>query len=283
VQRGIRIEYGKRLSAIEDTGAGVVCRFEDGTEAHGDVVLGADGLHSRARRFVDPMSPAPSYTGLLGVGGFAKAPALSPTLDTQHFVFGKRAFFGYLVKPSREVYWFANIAGPEPVPEQPARTTDEWKRELHTLFDGDGEIIHRILDAAVGAIGVHPVHDMPPLPTWRRGPVVLLGDAAHATSPSAGQGASQALEDAVVVAQCLRDIPDTATALATYERIRRERTERVVAYSRKLGSGKAPSGPVARWLRDLFLPFALKHFASPKAHAWLFTHHIDWDANIVTG
>src|SRR6185295_6854551 len=128
-------------------------------------------------------------------------------------------------------------------------STYEWKRELHAVFDGDGELIHRILDGAVGANGVHPVHDMPPLPAWRRGPVAVLGDAAHATSPSAGQGASQALEDAVVVAQCVRDIPDTAAALAAFERIRRERTERVVAYARKLGNGKAPSGPVARWLR----------------------------------
>ena len=192
-RRGIRIEYGKRLSATDQTDAGVVCRFEDGTEARGDVVLGADGLHSRARRFVDPMSPAPIYTGLLGVGGFANVPGLAPTPDTQHFVFGKRAFFGYLVKPSREVYWFANLAGPESTPEQRARiSTDEWKRELHALFDGDGEIIHRILDAAVGAIGVHPVHDMPPLPTWHRGTVALLGDAAENPAPRGGRFAATA-------------------------------------------------------------------------------------------
>jgi 2-polyprenyl-6-methoxyphenol hydroxylase-like FAD-dependent oxidoreductase len=197
-------------------------------------------------------------------------------------VFGNRAFFGYLVKPSGEAYWFANIAGPEPGPEPRVRTsTEEWRRELHAVFDGDGELVHRILDGAVGTIGVHPLYDMPSLPAWRRGPVAILGDAAHATSPSAGQGASQALEDAVVVAQCLRDLPDTTAALAAYEGIRRERAERVVAYSRKLGSGKAPRGPVARWLRDLVLPFALKHFASPKAHAWLFTHHIDWNATIL--
>ena len=62
---------------------------------------------------------------------------------------------------------------------------------------------------------------MPTVPTWYRGRIALLGDATHATSPSSGQGASLAIEDAVVLAKCLRDLPDTKLAFATYERLRR--------------------------------------------------------------
>lgn len=282
-RRGIRIEYGKRLAQIETIAPDRVrAHFDDGTTVEGDLLLGADGLHSRTRQLLDRAAPTPRYTGLLGVGGFARTPDIAPTPNTQHFIFGKRAFFGYLVKASGEIYWFANLAeAKEPSRAELAGiSTDAWKERLRALFSDDSDIICKILDASTGPIGAHPIHDMPPIPTWHRGPIALIGDAAHATSPSSGQGASQALEDALVVARCLRDIPDTETALATYVGLRRARSEKVVAYSRKLGKGKAASGPIGRWLRDLFMPFALKHFASADAHAWLYTYHVDWNEHL---
>jgi FAD-dependent urate hydroxylase len=68
----------------------------------------------------------------------------------------------------------------------------------------------------------------------------------HVTSPNSGQGASMAVEDALVLAKCLRDIPDTEGAFAAYERLRRECVEKVVAYSRRIGQSKAVNNPVAR-------------------------------------
>jgi AraC family transcriptional regulator len=112
--------------------------------------------------------------------------------------------------------------------------------------------------------------------TWHRGPMVIIGDAAHATSPSSGQGASLAIEDAVVLAKCLRDLPGPEQAFVTFERLRRRRVERVVQYSARIGKSKA-AGAVARWFRDLFMPLALKHFANPAAHAWLYAYHVDWN------
>ena len=70
--------------------------------------------------------------------------------------------------------------------------------------------------------------------------MVIIGDAVHATSPSSGQGASMAIEDAVVLAKCLRDIPDTAAAFASFKKLRRERVERVVKHGKRSGDGKAP-------------------------------------------
>lgn len=130
-----------------------------------------------------------------------------------------------------------------------------------------------------GEIGAHPVHDIPTSPVWSRGPVVLIGDAGHATSPSAGQGASIACEDAITLAKCLRDLPEPTAAFAAYERLRRERVEKIVAYARKRGSNKT-AGPVARVFRDLMMPIVLKHFASEKAHAWMYEYHIDWDERV---
>lgn len=280
VARGIGYEFGKRLASYVESDGGVVARFDDGTEVGGDLLIGADGIHSRVRRIVAPESPKPSYTGMIGAGGYSRLEELEPTRGVQHFVFGKKAFFGYLVREDGEIYWFANLAHPEATSAELAAVPPvEWQRRLLDLFADDLPLINRIIGHSTGAIGAHPIHDIPTSPVWSRGPVVLIGDAAHATSPSAGQGASIACEDAVVLAKCLRDLPDHAGGYAAYERIRRERTEKVVAYARKRGSNKT-AGPVARVFRDLMMPVVLKHFASEKAHEWLYRYHIDWDEKI---
>ena len=282
--RGIGIEYGKRLVSYQATenGGGVIARFEDGTEEEGDLLVGADGIHSRVRRVMEPDAPSPSYTGLLSLGGYANGLRIPPTPETQHFVFGKLAFFGYLVRESGEIWWFANVARPD----EPSRkelsgvSSAEWKRRLLDLFSGDIGLIGEIIESTQGEIGAYPVHDIPTATTWHRGPAVLIGDAVHATSPSSGQGASMAIEDVIVLAKCLRDIPDTERAFAAYERLRRERVEKVVEYSRRIGQSKAISNPVARWLRDQIMPFALKHFANAASHASLYTYRVDWDEKV---
>ena len=281
--RGIDVEYGKRLLSYEVTAnGGVIASFEDGTEAEGDLLVGADGIHSRVRRVMDPGAPRPSYTGLLSLGGYARGPRIPPTPETQHFVFGKQAFFGYLVRESGEIWWFANVA----CPDEPSRkelsgiSPAEWKQRLLVLFSGDLDLIGEIIESTQGEIGAYPVHDIPTAPIWHKGPAVLIGDAVHATSPSSGQGASMAIEDAIVLAKCLRDIRDTERAYTAYDRLRRERVEKVVAYSRRIGQSKAISNPVARWLRDQIMPLALKRFANSESHTWLYTYHVDWDEEV---
>lgn len=275
--RGITIEYGKRLDGYRTSPTGVTARFADGTEAGGDLLIGADGIHSRTRRLLDPDAPAPRFTGLLSVGGYSGETGLAPTTGTQHFIFGRRAFFGYLVRESGETYWFANLhRAHEPSrPELTAITREQWLADLRDLFAGDTPVIRAILDDTVGSVGAYPVHDIPTSAVWHRGPVALIGDAVHATSPSAGQGASMAIEDAVVLAKCLRDAPDTTTAFTAFEQLRRARVEKVVAYSKKLSNSKT-AGPLARVFRDLMMPVALRLFANPRAHAWMYEHHIDW-------
>jgi FAD-dependent urate hydroxylase len=106
-----------------------------------------------------------------------------------------------------------------------------------------------------------------------------VGDAAHAPSPTSGQGASMAAEDGVVLAQCLRDLPGIPEALAAYERLRRRRVERIVAQGARTGSVKTP-GPVGRVLRDLALPLVFRFLVTDRSQAWIYHHHIDWDAPV---
>jgi len=283
MRQGIKIAFDKRLVDIQVAAdQRVTAHFADGTTASGALLVGCDGIHSRARQFVLPDAPPPVYTGLISAGGFAHSENLLPTPDTQHFIFGKRAFFGYLVKPDGEIYWFEN----HDLPGEPRRSglaaiaQAEWREKLLTLHRDDQPLINDTIRATAGEIAVYPIYDIPSLPRWHKGPVVLIGDAAHATSPSAGQGASLALEDAIVLAQCLRDIPQVVDAFATYEGLRRARAEKIVKFSRERGSNKALANPIARWFRDLMMPFFLKRFANATSFAWLYTYKVDWQQKI---
>lgn len=278
---GIPIHFGKRLDKVATLPDGqVVAHFADGSLAHGDLLIGCDGIGSRVRSFVEPAAPPPVYTGQLSGGGFAHGTGLAPTLGTQHFIFGKRAFFGYLVRESGEVYWFCNLAYPGAPRRSELAAISEaaWREQLRDLYRDDTPLIREIIEATEGSIGMYPIYDVPSVPRWSRGSVALLGDAAHATSPSAGQGASIALEDAVVLAKCVRDLPTIEAAFAAYERLRKPRAERVVKYSRARGSNKVAAGAITRWLRDTTMPLFLRLFANAGAQAWLYAYHVDWAA-----
>ena len=286
IRRGISIAHNRRLVGAETTpDGGVVARFEDGTEAAGDLLIGADGIHSRARRIIDPAAPEPRYTGLGNIGGFTRDASVDTKQGIYVMVWGKRAFFGYTVSPSGEIWWFANppIARKLTRAELAATTTEQWKQRLIDLFVDDATPVVEIIRATTGELTGTNQHDMPSVPTWYRGPMVIVGDAAHATSPASGQGASMAIEDAVVLAKCLRDLPDIRLAFAAYEQLRRERVERVVAQGARSSSGKA-AGPIARVLRDLMLPVFLKRAAGSgeRSLAWMYGYHIDWDEKMAS-
>jgi len=285
IRRGIRIEHNRRLVDAEITpDEGVIARFEDGTEAAGDLLIGADGIHSRTRRIIDPAAPGPRYTGLGNVGGFASNASVNTKPGIYAMVFGKRAFFGYTVSPSGEIWWFANPpSAREPTRAELSATTEQWKRRLIGLFADDATPAVEIIRATAGELAGTNQYDMPSVPTWHRGPMVIMGDAAHATSPSSGQGASMAIEDAIVLAKCLRDLPNIPQAFAAYEQLRRERVERVVAQGARSSSGKA-AGPIVRVLRDLTLPVILRRVASSgeRSLAWMYGYHVDWDERLAS-
>jgi 2-polyprenyl-6-methoxyphenol hydroxylase-like FAD-dependent oxidoreductase len=191
--------------------------------------------------------------------------------------FGARAFFGYAPAPDGSIYWFANL----PTPEEPSREilanidSIEGKRRLLDLFWKDKIPAIEIIEATTDLRAPLPTYVLSSVPKLNRDRVVLLGDAAHAMSPSSGQGASMAIEDAVILAKCLRDLP-VERALERYEALRRDRVERVAAYGERSSAGKA-AGPVGRVLRDLALPFVLRYLAAPGRLAWMYDYRIDWN------
>lgn len=279
ISQGIEIHFGRKLRQIEEKGQGICATFEDGTAACGDFLVGCDGVHSRTRQIINPGAPKPSYTGLISTGGFTCRPSLPPTPDTQHFIFGRRAFFGYHVRASGEIYWFNNHERRQEPDrgEIEAIPGDVWRQRLLAMHSDDLPLIGEIIGATEGDIVGYPIYDIASQPLWHKGAVVLVGDAVHAVSPSSGQGASLAMEDAGVLARCLRDIPDRRQAFALYERLRRERVERIVKWARRFGDNKSPATPFQAWFRDLMMPFFLKFAASPSSLDWLHDYQLEWD------
>lgn len=278
-RRSVPIHHGKRLTGATDTGSGVTAHFADGTQASADILIGADGIRSTVRPLIDPVAPQPNYAGLVCFGARMHQSGLPSTNGVMYMCFGKRAFFGYQVFDDSSAMWFVNLPHvlPMTVAEAQAIGAREWMRTLRTAFADDRtpalEMISRTDPGQLLITG--PMENMPRVPTWTRGRMTLIGDAAHAASSSSGQGASIAIESAVELARCLRDLPYDQ-AFSTYEQLRRPRVERIIELGARTNSNKT-AGPVGRVLRDLVMPATMK-LINPEKMAWQFDHHIDWNA-----
>jgi FAD-dependent urate hydroxylase len=275
-RRGIPVVYGKRLTGVTRSPGGVVAEFADGSAAGADLLVGADGLHSRTRAALNPAGPEPRYLGLLNAGGFTAGPvpaALRPEPGVMQMAFGRRAFFGWAAAPDGSVWWFANP--PRRRPTDPAAWTPaSWRAELLDLFAADAGPAADLIRASDEIVGPWNTWDLPPVPVWHDDRTVLVGDAAHAVSPSSGQGASMAIEDAVTLGRCLRAESGIAAALAGYEGLRRRRVEKVVAYGRRSGSTKT-AGPVGAAIRDALMPLVMRLLhRKGDPQAWILEHRI---------
>jgi 2-polyprenyl-6-methoxyphenol hydroxylase-like FAD-dependent oxidoreductase len=269
-RRGISVRHGARLASVEDGPGAVTARFTDGSTATGDLLIGADGLSSTVRR---PIAPAaqPCYAGEQVFYGYTAGatPAGEPERITM--VRGSAAAFGYTVSPAGETYWFARVAGePLAANEIADGTSARWRELLVSLLRKDATPAADIVAATGDRIMVTNATEMPLGTPWRSRRALLIGDAAHAASPATGQGASMALEDAVVLAKALRDAPDTDTALALYEALRRPRVEHNITVSGQISrGGTSPSrtgrgAPASRPGEDELI------------------RHLEWDTGIWT-
>lgn len=276
---GADIQFGKRLLTVEEWGGGVAARFSDGETMLGRALVGADGIHSRTRDSFFPEAPRPVYAGLLNLGGVVRTD-LPPTGTAMHTIVGRRGAFGYAVRPGGETWWFSEYAVTDEPPRGVLEITDGsiYRERLQDIHRDDPPEVAHILAAVRNEIGAWAAYDLPSIPRWHRGKICLIGDAAHAVGPHLGQGTSLALEDAFVLAKCLRDIRDPAAAFPAFERLRRERVERVAAQSRRGGPQRVPRRGLTRAFRALMLPIFLKRAA--RATEWMYSYPMSWDERI---
>ena len=265
VESGIEIRYGMHLTRFENDADRVALFFGNGASEEADVLIGCDGIQSQCRKLIDPQAPDARAIPLTNVSGYARNVPLDLQPGTFYMVFGKRAFFAYILAPSGEVWWFANI---------PAKTRANGAGDLLRLFADDAAPIYTIIEHTYEFTGEWPTFDIPKVPHWYRDRAIVIGDAAHAAAPSSGQGASLAIEDAIVLAKCLRDLP-VNRAFSEYERLRRDRVERVVAFAARSSAAKIP-GPIGSYVRDVFLRAMLARASKDNRNRWLHEYQVEW-------
>ncbi|MEO6527401.1 MAG: FAD-dependent monooxygenase [Gemmatimonadaceae bacterium] len=227
----------------------VVAHFEHGATVQGQLLIGADGIHSVARRFVVPDASL-RYSGQSCWRGLAPI-ALDPSdADGVREIWGGRERFGFARTGPQEVYWFAPVTAPAGTTITPSAA----KVELIGRYRRFPSPVAAILDATPAeAILQTDLYDLAPLAHWSSGRVVLLGDAAHAMTPNLGQGGAQAMEDALSLAVHVQAHGASPAALRAYEGARRAKALRLVALSKRVGQMAHWENRVARSLRDLAL------------------------------
>src|SRR5215813_2576540 len=230
-QRGFRL--GSRVERVDQDQGGVSLTLADGSTAHGDILIGADGIHStvRAQLFGKEL---PRYTGNVAWRG------LVPAERVAHLDLGSvvgvwmgpnRSIVQYYVSAGRTFNWIGISRS-----EQPAR--ESWLAEGRiedalAEYTGWHSTIRTII-AATPKVLRQALYDREPLSDWRVGRVVLLGDAAHPMMPFYAQGAAQSIEDAYVLAGCLAANPENpVAALERYVLLRQPRTAWMQELSRQ--------------------------------------------------
>lgn len=236
------VRLGVEIAAVEHEADGVTARGTDGTEERGDLLVGADGLSSVVRRVI--VDVRPHYAGYTAWRGVSPV-AVDPGRLSETWGVGER--FGLVDIGRGRTYWFATKNAPEGEPDEPGGR----KAEISRRFSGWHQPIAAVVEAAdERAMLRNDVYYLDPVPRWSDGRVVLLGDAAHATTPGVGQGAAQALEDAVILADELARGGDLRAALAAYASIRRPRAEAVLKMSRRADKAAQLASPLGSRIRN---------------------------------
>ena len=215
------IRFGADLAGLEQDARAVTVRFADGSEESGDVLIAADGLHSTVRRELVGETELRS-PGVLVCQATAEAPGpVSPSAFAE--TWGPNMRFGcYPVRDG--VFWFAFLRSSE---AEALRTAGPRELLLARTQSWIAPARDVIAATPADAVGWGEVVARDPLERWSKRRVTLLGDAAHPMTPFTGQGACQAIEDAVVLAACLGAEPDVAAALRLYETRRIPRTTEI--------------------------------------------------------
>ena len=252
------VETDAEVASVTPEGTVTVRGHADSAEVEErfDLVIGADGLHSRVRPIVDGGRARPRYAGYSAWRGITSVPVELSGEAGESVGHGRR--FGIAPLADGRVYWFAVADMPED-----AVFADE-KSIVEQMFSRWHSPIAELIAATAEAIHRTPIADLShPLPRFHRGRVVLLGDAAHAMTPNLGQGGGQALEDAATLTALVaplagragRAVPETSgaqldQALRRYEALRRPRSQSIAKKSRLMGQVFQLRSPLLAGLRD---------------------------------
>jgi 2-polyprenyl-6-methoxyphenol hydroxylase-like FAD-dependent oxidoreductase len=241
---GTRFRLGARVTEVLAVDEPIRVRLEDGAIEDGDLLIGADGVNSVVRsHLLGSADPEFSlYLGWRAVVDYDDELVRGRFSET----WGRGERFGLVPIGGGRLYWFVAERAEHPDVNRTG-IHEAFRRRFREWHDPIPAVVERTPESAI--VGT-AIFDRKPAQTWGRGRATLLGDAAHPMTPNLGQGAAQALEDAVVLAARLRDGDDPEESLRAYERERIRRTTPIVTRSRQLGRIAQARGPVAARLRN---------------------------------
>ncbi|TSI11256.1 FAD-dependent monooxygenase [Lysinibacillus sp. BW-2-10] len=223
--------------------------FEDGTEATADYVIAADGIHSIFRKKLIPNS-YPRYAGYTCWRGVTNVNQSKLYQNVASETWGPNGRFGIVPLAGEKVYWFACVNAPYNDPE-----TDKFgKNEIFTLFKDYHSPIPELIKITKDEAIIHnDIIDIAPIKQFTFGRVLLIGDAAHATTPNMGQGAGQAIEDAIILAACMNKFANIEDAFKHFEKLRVKRTAKIIKMSRRIGQVAQSRNRIIIKIRDYLL------------------------------
>ncbi|MFI9459229.1 FAD-dependent urate hydroxylase HpxO [Acinetobacter sp. NPDC052428] len=225
------IQLGKKMVFIEDKGQHVEIGFQDGSTASAALLIGADGTHSMTRQYVLGKQVERRYAGYVNWNGLVEiSEDLAPAQQWTTFVGeGKRA--SLMPVAEQRFYFFFDV----PLPAGLENQRLEYKTLLKQYFSGWCSQVQRLIDSIdEQKTNRVEIHDIEPFTQFYKGRVVILGDAAHSTTPDIGQGGCQAMEDAVYLARALQiNTLGLEDALKRYQNKRNERANELLLRARK--------------------------------------------------
>ena len=231
-----QVSFGKRLATLRDTDSGIALQFADGSTETVDVVIGADGIHSRVRTALFG-EESPRFTGVVSFRSVVPTERVKDVPEIEAFTkwWGpnpQSQIVTFPLNQGRDTFVFATTG-------QDSWHEESWTspgdvNELRSFYRDFHPDARKLLDACDETLK-SALYEREPLPEWSRGHVTLLGDACHPMLPFMAQGACQAIEDAVVLGRCLGPVTDrvqAVDALLRYAAARQERTAKIQIGSR---------------------------------------------------
>ena len=256
---GAKIHFSKECWTLEQDSDCVTLHFSDDTQVQTNIVIGADGIHSKIRKNLIN-DGEPRYTGSFAWRGVTSVPVSYPP-NQSLLIFGRGKQFGSIPIGKGRVYWFATMK------DEKGHRDRRSKAEVLKFFGDWTDPVNELIDATEDSeILTHNLYDRDPVLKWGEGRVTILGDAAHPMTPFMGQGGCQSLEDAIALAHCMKVNPNMVKALRDYEKLRQERTSDFVFQSRKSEAMSMTTSRIGSMLRDSILPMVPSKLIAKQLH-----------------